>query len=279
MTTTKCTIQREVRKKYKSSEGIGELDISYNPPIYLSKDIIQVYLHQTDPIDIYLVFMGLYNKSMSGVCILHNVICDIPTESEYMLLSLSNYGRTVINLPNAGGNSVVSEVLSIEIILALINTYIPTHINYWFGKIITENEVIYTFRNNSPQTDYVIQICDRYIAVSVSRAMQYNTKNIFNNLKARALIEGKIRRICESNENVIGPIEWSIQILHILVQKHEYVIILQEEFDNLPQQLTQGICMILSLCEWSAPFMKDELFKKGEINNNVVIGGLSTIFS
>ena len=129
-------------------------------------------------------------------------------------------------------------------------------------EIITEKEILYFFPDNSPKTDYIIKFGNKSIAVSTTRAMSFG-KTEFTEEKALNLIDGKIRRINESNDNVLPPYNWNKQILHIITQKKEYSEILQKVFNNLDSEYTKKILIICSVFESELPYLRDERINGG----------------
>jgi len=101
--------------------------------------------------------------------------------------------RKILHLPNAGGNSVISEVMSFELM----------HRCFGAKLLKTEMDINY-YPYGSKKTDYLIQIYGKTVAVSVTRAMKYS--GIFTNLDARHLLIKKLDGINWSTRN--GQEKW-----------------------------------------------------------------------
>lgn len=79
-------------------------------------------------------------------------------------IKLSSGAQRILNTPNAGGNSVASEVMSFELLATMYNA----------ALLRTEMEVDYVFWGCSI-TDFSVRVLNQYtLGVSVARAMKYN---------------------------------------------------------------------------------------------------------
>ncbi|XP_012942785.1 AAC-rich mRNA clone AAC4 protein, partial [Aplysia californica] len=77
-------------------------------------------------------------------------------------MQLTPGGNRILTVPNAGGSSEVSEVLSFELLSRCFNAKLTR----------TEMEVSY-FPHGGSITDYVCQMCHVTVGVSVTRAMKF----------------------------------------------------------------------------------------------------------
>lgn len=124
------------------------------------------------------------------------------------LHNLSEGARKILTLPNAGGNSVFSEVFSYEILsnvfgLRLVHT--EMELRYWpsGGKL----------------TDYsVVTRGGAYVGVSVTRAMLWPQKTAYDLEDADRLLDKKLEGIVQSSRNVYPKFHRGTQILHILAE-------------------------------------------------------------
>lgn len=121
----------------------------------------------------------------------------------------------------AGGNSVWSEVLSIELLSAL----------YGAKLLRTEMEIEYLLEGSI--TDYSVSLADQTIGVSVTRAMKY--RGTFSYEDALALLTKKLRGVLKSSENVCAEDKWVKQILHVWVQEPYIAEIVKEAYEALPE--------------------------------------------
>ena len=205
-----------------------------------------------------------------GKFIIHNVSYKNKYINNDLCIRLTEYSEIIMKLSNAGGNSLISEILSLEIIRYLIERCFPKKNKNKMEEIITEKEIQYFFPDNSPKTDYIIKFGNKSIAVSTTRAMSFGNIE-FTEDKALHLIYGKIRRINESNVNVLPPHNWNKQILHIITQKKEYAEILQKVFNNLDKEYTKKILIVCSIFESPLPYLRDEKINGGMLENQYIL--------
>eukprot|EP00339_Tiarina_fusa_P023920 CAMPEP_0117014392 /NCGR_PEP_ID=MMETSP0472-20121206/11680_1 /TAXON_ID=693140 ORGANISM="Tiarina fusus, Strain LIS" /NCGR_SAMPLE_ID=MMETSP0472 /ASSEMBLY_ACC=CAM_ASM_000603 /LENGTH=176 /DNA_ID=CAMNT_0004717931 /DNA_START=1611 /DNA_END=2141 /DNA_ORIENTATION=- len=150
-------------------------------------------------------------------------------------MTLSDGGNQILNLPNAGGNSLESEVLSFELL----------HECYGAALLKTEMEIEY-FPEYSKKTDYSIHIVGHDIGVSVTRAMKFGCQ--FTAADARHLLEKKLFGIIVSSKNVLRQHSWDKQILHCWAS-HDYIAdIITEEFYKMSESLRVGTLLVLTVC-------------------------------
>ena len=131
---------------------------------------------------------------------------------------LSMGGQTIINVPNAGGSSVLSEVFAYEVLFRCELAVL----------LKTETEIQYT-TPNTKITDMIVEIDGQKIGVSVTRAVKYPRDNstIYSDDKAIQLLTKKFMGINESSANVADDDRWDKQILHVLAydEQHAQVLI------------------------------------------------------
>lgn len=141
---------------------------------------------------------------------LHNV--DMQLEFNYV--QLGRDARRMLETPNAGGTSILSEVMSMELMQRLLGAKMSK----------TEMELAYS-TSHTPITDYscILPAMNgqppKRIAVSVTRAMAYQRK--FRTADAKRLLTKKLRGVFYSNQTLANePIER--QILHIWTPSGTY---------------------------------------------------------
>ncbi|RKP06718.1 hypothetical protein THASP1DRAFT_31468 [Thamnocephalis sphaerospora] len=108
-------------------------------------------------------------------------------------VQLSSGARRVRDSPNAGGDSILSEVFSCEVVGRLLGAKL----------LLTEMEVRY-FPLGGPMTDYVCEIGGLAISVSVTRAMTAPRRR-YTRENARRLLAKKLRGILWSTRNMLMP--------------------------------------------------------------------------
>ncbi|KAI9598143.1 hypothetical protein BDF19DRAFT_265722 [Syncephalis fuscata] len=107
-------------------------------------------------------------------------------------VQLSPGAQRVRDSPNAGGSSILSEILSCELI------------SRWLGAklLLTEMEVCY-FPSGGPMTDYICELGDGLsISVSVTRAMTAPHKT-YTRADARRLIRKKLRGVIGATRHIV----------------------------------------------------------------------------
>ena len=146
---------------------------------------------------------------------------------------LSPQSKKIAKDPNAGGNSVWSEVYSFEIMKRLFNAEL----------ILTEMGIEY-YPYCSKKTDYVCQINNEIFGISVTRAMKYNGE--FNYDDAQILLYKKLMGIRESTKNVILKRKWIRQILHVWTPNETISQIIIDCFKDIPSTIRTNTILIVS---------------------------------
>jgi len=153
------------------------------------------------------------------------------------VIPMSEGGQRIFDTPNAGGNSVASEVMSFEVLRTLYN-----------AKLLrTEMEIDYEFANWKI-TDYSVKINDQNIGVSVARAMKFGSD--FDLEDARRILTKKLNGVIDSTKNACGQDKWKKQILHLWAQ-HKYIVdVLRECYETvIPEDLKSNTMVIVTVCE------------------------------
>jgi hypothetical protein len=142
---------------------------------------------------------------------LHNV----DMQQEFNYVQLGRDARRMLATPNAGGTSILSEVMSMELMQRLLGAKMSK----------TEMELVYS-TSNTPITDYscIIPAINgqpaKRIAVSVTRAMAYQRK--FKPEDAKRLLTKKLRGVFYSNQTLANE-SIERQILHIWTPSGTYI--------------------------------------------------------
>ncbi|XP_071097750.1 AAC-rich mRNA clone AAC4 protein-like [Haliotis cracherodii] len=144
-------------------------------------------------------------------------------------MSLTEGAERIRDVPNAGGNSVLSEVLSFE----LMN-------KCFAAKLLkTEMEVSY-FPCGGSITDYVCEVFGQRLGVSVTRAMKY--KGDYSEEDALHLLCKKLKGIVQSSRNTLE--NWSKQILHVWATNKHVARVVERAYELVPVDL-RGNTMVL----------------------------------
>ena len=126
----------------------------------------------------FMVESCIMNDDSSGIAINYFTgICKKPMD-----ILLGAGSKRMLEVPNAGGNSVWSEALSMELL------------NNMYGAQLerTEMELEYEWQN-CKITDYSVKMFGRTIGVSVTRALKFN--GIFSEEDAFTLLKKKLEGI------------------------------------------------------------------------------------
>lgn len=153
---------------------------------------------------------------------------------------LSTASKRMLETPNAGGNSIWSEVISLEMLSGM----------YGAALLRTELEILYGC--HSKITDFSVQIMGHHIGVSVTRAMKF--RGIFNADDAIRLMKKKLNGVVRSTRGVIREHRWEKQILHVFAEC-DYVAdtirrIYDSEIEEEDKANTMIIITVARDCPW-----------------------------
>lgn len=151
----------------------------------------------------------------------------------YSNMKLSDEAVQIKETPNAGGSSVESETLSFEIFKACYN-----------AKLLkTEMQVPY-FPEGGSITDYVINMFDKVIGVSVTRAMKFDGAE-FTLEDADYLLRKKLRGVRQSSKNSL--LKWDKQMLHVWLFDENVEFALLQAWAELEPEVKQNTVMVMTL--------------------------------
>jgi len=157
---------------------------------------------------------------------------------QFDLVQLTQGGERIRDLPNAGGNSVASEVMSFEILRCLHGAEL----------VFTEMELEY-FPHGGKITDFSIALYSLHLGVSVTRAMKYG--GIFDRSDGRKLLEKKMQGVIDSSKLVMQP--FHKQILHIFAEKEYVADVLEDVYAELSNELRSNTLLVVTVvnnAEW-----------------------------
>lgn len=144
-------------------------------------------------------------------------LCDVT----FFKPSLSLLALRVLLLPNAGGNSVQSEVLSAEMFVR------------YFGasKIKTEMELVYYFQ--SKIADFTLCIDGRWMGVSVTRAMGWPNEDRFTLDSAIILLTRKIYGLIVARNGISVDDSFYTSIIHVWCQSRRIQTLVREAYEQI----------------------------------------------
>jgi hypothetical protein len=150
------------------------------------------------------------------------------------------------NEPNAGGKSINSEALSMEMMSAL-----------WGGhEVVTEMEVEY-WNESWTKCDYMCSVPSKereLVAVSVTRAMWYPHPSGFNRDEARRLLKKKLHGLIVARQGIMGK-SFRKSVLHVWCETEAIADEVQLVYETLISDSLKGdIVVLLSIAE-DAPYV------------------------
>jgi len=148
------------------------------------------------------------------------------------MISLCSSAKKMLHLPNAGGNSVWSEVVSFEVLAFMFRAEL----------IRTEMELEY-WPMGCKITDYSISIFGEHLGVSVTRALKY--KGTFTDEDAKDLLSKKLYGVNVSSRCVITKQPWKKQILFVWAEQEYIGNLIQKTFDTLEEHLKSNTVIFI----------------------------------
>lgn len=147
---------------------------------------------------------------------------------------------------NAGGSSIVSEVLSAEILSA---TYQATNVR-------TEMQVEYLF-SNWKIADFVVECFGERVGVSVTRAMGWRSvrgggfidESQFDEASALNLLTKKLTGLIMARSGVAERDAFYKSILHVFAQSDRIARLLEEAFLSLDASVRDVIVCVCTVCD------------------------------
>ncbi|KAF9976680.1 hypothetical protein BGZ73_008077 [Actinomortierella ambigua] len=175
----------------------------------------------------------------------------IPREYLFDDMDWSSDALRMLYLPNAGGSSHLSEVLSFEILHRCLGAQLAE----------TEMEIRYFFAYQ-PITDYTVTVPSLAgvvgygpgrmhghqgpvkLGVSVTRAFSF--RGPYRRSDCRKLLRKKLRGIIESSKNVVGGKLYK-QILHVLVPSGKVARTVYSTWKRMPAELVHNTVVVVSI--------------------------------
>jgi len=148
--------------------------------------------------------------------------------------SWSSDSVRMINLPNAGGSSLWSEAMSLEVL----------HRAYGASLAKTEMEIRY-YPYGSKITDYSCTLFGHVVGVSVTRAMSFAQQ--YKRADAQKLLRKKLFGVIMSSQNVLQEDAWVKQILHLFCPNQRIAAIVQDEFNKFPLDLISNTILVVTV--------------------------------
>jgi hypothetical protein len=178
------------------------------------------------------------------------IIVDKYIAPELSKLEMTDDARRSLSTANAGGRSIMSEMLSIHYFCKVHKA----------TNIILEKEVEYWI--DYKMVDYVCTINDARVGVSVTRAMGFPTPKRFTPSIARHLLEKKLYGLIVSRDGVTDRHNFYKSVLHVWCQTAEIAQMLVDayrDFDikDYGLDVKGTLILILTICEDEGIYSRD----------------------
>jgi hypothetical protein len=173
-------------------------------------------------------------------------------------VNVGNEANQIMIEPNAGGASVVSEALSMELL----------HRRFGATDVATEMVIQY-WCPNWKKIDYIATIHGNRTGVSVTRAMGYPDASSFTEEDADRLCHKKLFGMVVARAGISRSFSYKQSILHCFCQNERIANLMKKAFEKLVMQdeqkhdseaaLTGSIIVILTVCcNFSEIFSDDD---------------------
>ncbi|ORX52470.1 hypothetical protein DM01DRAFT_1336844 [Hesseltinella vesiculosa] len=192
---------------------------------------------KTSGLEFYFSRVVMYDMMMAlasnpTACGLASCNIHVPSNAYLHTMIRSPCAVKVYTDPNAGGSSLISEAMSMEMLARLFGAKL----------LFTELELKYA-SSRSPITDYACQIGNSLVGVSVTRAMNY--RQALTKTNARRLLLKKLSGINKSSQSVTNC-SFDRQILHVWTQTSRDAATVKSLFDKMPQHLKSNTIILVT---------------------------------
>lgn len=158
--------------------------------------------------------------------------------------NLCNLATKARYTANAGGNSIVSEFLSVETLARLFTCV----------DIKTEMEISYKVYG-SKIADYLITIAvetqNIRVGVSVARAMHHLDHSMFTDQEADRLMYKKLEGLIIARQATSRCDRYYASIVHFQAQSEFIAVKLRSAWDRLPAEIRDDIIVLVTVCDGS----------------------------
>jgi hypothetical protein len=127
-------------------------------------------------------------------------------------MTFSSGAQRMLDEPNAGGHSEVSEAVSFEMLRRAFDAHL----------IKTEMSIEYEW-DGSKKTDFSVLIAGDRVGVSVTRAFHWRSDSLFTVAHATSLLTKKLKGVQLSSRDVAAHDGWTRQMLHVWVTTEDHV--------------------------------------------------------
>lgn len=147
----------------------------------------------------------------------------------------------MLALPNAGGSSLLSEALALELLARA------------FGASLERTEMELAYEEGSKMTDFAVTLFGGYqLGVSVTRAYKWRGGQQepygLGVHEAKQLLVKKLNGINHSSRNVKN-FRWTKQILCVWAFCHKDAVLLEQMYAELPASLRANTVLLITRCD------------------------------
>lgn len=147
----------------------------------------------------------------------------------------------MLQLPNAGGSSLLSEALALELLARS------------FGASLERTEMQLEYAAGSKMTDFAVTLYGGYpLGVSVTRAYKWRggtqEPSGLNVQEAEQLLVKKLTGINTSSRNVKN-FRWNKQLLCVWAFCHKDAVLLEQMYKQLPAELRANTVLLITRCD------------------------------
>jgi hypothetical protein len=150
------------------------------------------------------------------------------------IFDLSYDATEIYEADNSGGSSVLSKVISMEILFEELGAVL----------LKTETEIVYDTTGDI--TDFLVAIDNIKIGVKVTRAFHYPSTEPITSSEAYQLLTNKLTDIIQSSENVSDEDKWQKQILHIITPSVEEIDIIRNALEAVDAEIKADTIVLIS---------------------------------
>lgn len=146
---------------------------------------------------------------------------------------------------NAGGSSVCSEVMSMQLLLDCEG-----------GVVVkTENEIIYA--SEGKKADYLMELTGQKVGVSVTRAYKGPAIDVYTADDATQLLEKKLLGMQQALTNVAVEDAWSQTMVHVWTLHPAWALTVALAWEGLDPALKKGVLVLVTVEEGSDAIVTD----------------------
>jgi hypothetical protein len=162
------------------------------------------------------------------------------------LTRLTADGQAMMAAGNAGGSSILSEILAMEYVVRCEGGHL----------LHTETDIAYDVADTK-RTDILVEIDGVRVGVSVTRAVGWPREAPYPPEDADRVLRGKLEGILESTTNVSDSHRWVKQILHVFAYSEAHATVLETAWQAIPADLRADTVVIATVTDGADAFVYD----------------------